>query len=323
MRRFALCAAVAAALTLALAPAIAEARAGRGGSMGSRGAQTYTPPPPTRVAPQPAQPVQRSTQPAPAPTQAQRPATAPGPAQPGAAQAARPGFGTALMGGLLAGGVLGLLMGSGFFGAGLAGFLGVALQLLLIGGLIWLAFRLFRSFRGGAPATATAAASSAMPPFPRSPIPDLGGPFARTGAVDGTPREPIVVTEADLSAFERALHEVQAAWSEADRDRLARLVTPEMLGYLGEQLDEDARRGVRNRVRDLAFEEGDVAEAWREGAREYVTVAMRYSMVDEDVPTGVPASVPATAPRTTATEYWTFVRVQGGPWLLSAIQQAG
>lgn len=322
MRRFTLYTALAAALTLALAPAIAEARAGRGGSMGSRGAQTYTPPPPTRVAPQPAQPVQRSTQPAPAPTQTQRPATAPGPAQPGMAQAARPGFGTALMGGLLAGGLLGLMMGSGFFGAGFAGFLGVLLQLLLIGGLVWLAFRLFRSMRGGAPAAVTAAAP-ATSPVARSPIPDVGGSFARTGVAEGAMREPIVVTEADLSAFERALHEVQAAWSEADRDRLARLVTPEMLGYLSEQLDEDARRGVRNRVRDLAFEEGDVAEAWREGAREYVTVAMRYSMVDEDVPTGAPASVPVTAPRTTATEYWTFVRVQGGPWLLSAIQQAG
>lgn len=323
MRRFALYAAIAAALTLALAPAIAEARAGRGGSMGSRGAQTYTPPPPTRVAPQPAQPVQRSTQPAPAPTQTQRPATAPGPTQPGMAQAARPGFGVALMGGLLAGGLLGLMMGSGFFGAGLGGFLGVLLQLLLIGGLVWLAFRLFSALRGGAPATATAASGSATPPFARSALPDLGGSHARTGAADGMMREPIVVTEADLSAFERALHEVQVAWSEADRDRLARLVTPEMLGYLSEQLDEDARRGVRNRVRDLIFEEGDVAEAWREGAREYVTVAMRYSMVDEDVPTGAPVSVPASAPRTTATEYWTFVRVQGGPWLLSAIQQAG
>lgn len=322
MRRFALYAAIAAALTLALAPAIAEARAGRGGSMGSRGAQTYTPPPPTRVAPQPAQPVQRSTQPAPAPTQTQRPATAPGQAQPGMAQAARPGFGTALMGGLVAGGLLGLMMGSGFFGAGLGGFLGALLQLLLIGGLVWLAFRLFRSMRGAAPAAATAVAAPAASPLARSPIPDVGGD-ARPGAAEKLLREPIVVTEADLSAFERALHEVQLAWSEADRDRLARLVTPEMLGYLSEQLDEDARRGVRNRVRDLILEEGDVAEAWREGAREYVTVAMRYSMVDEDVPTGAPASVPASAPRTTATEYWTFVRVQGGPWLLSAIQQAG
>ena len=323
MRRFALYAAVTAALTLALAPAIAEARAGRGGSMGSRGAQTYSPPPPTRVAPQPAQPVQRSTQPAPAPAQSQRPAAVPGPAQPGMAQAARPGFGTALMGGLLAGGLLGLMMGSGFFGAGFAGFLGVLLQLLLIGGLAWLAFRLFRAMRGGAPSAAMAAAAPAASPFAPSPIPDVGGSFPRTGAADGIARQPIVVTEADLSAFERALHEVQAAWSEADRDRLARLVTPEMLGYLTEQLDEDARHGVRNRVRDLAFEEGDVAEAWREGARDYVTVAMRYSLVDEDVPTSAPASVPVTAPRTTVTEYWTFVRVQGGPWLLSAIQQAG
>jgi predicted lipid-binding transport protein (Tim44 family) len=27
--------------------------------------------------------------------------------------------------------------------------------------------------------------------------------------------------------------------------------------------------------------------------------------------------------RTEATELWTFLRVQGGPWMLSAIQQTG
>jgi len=317
MRRFALCLAAAAALTLALAPALAEARAGRGGSMGSRGAQTYSPPPPTRVAPQPASAVQRSTQPAPAPTQTQRPATAPTPAQPGPANAARPGFGTALMGGLMAGGLLGLMMGSGFFSAGFGGMLGALLQVLLIGGLVWLAVRLFRSMRSAEPVAAAA------PPFARSTIPDVGNGYARTGAGHGLAPEPIVVTEHDLSAFEHILHEVQDAWSEADRGRLSRLVTPEMLGYLSDQLAEDARRGVRNRVRDLAFEEGDVAEAWREGTREYVTVAMRFSMVDEDVPTGSQPSTTRAAPRATATEYWTFVRVQGGPWLLSAIQQAG
>lgn len=317
MRRFTLYAALAAALTLALAPAIAEARMGRGGSFGSRGSQTYSPPPPTRVAPQPAQPLQRSvTQPA-QPTQqaAPRPAPAPQPAaQPAAA--ARPGFGPALMAGLLTGGLIGLLLGSGFFGAGLGGVLGALLQIALIAGLVWLGLRLFRAapaFAGAQPAAQAA----------RGPIPDLGAGSAGAGGSGGPDRLPLRLTDADLAAFETALKDIQTAWSEADTKRLADLLTPEMLGYVTEQLEADTRRGVRNRVAGLVFEEGDVSEAWSEGVRDYATVAMRYSLTDVDMPVGAPTPLPGEAPRQTVTELWTFLRVQGGPWRLSAIQQVG
>jgi predicted lipid-binding transport protein (Tim44 family) len=314
MRRFALYAALAAALTLALAPAIAEARIGRGGNFGTRGGQTYAPPPPTRVAPQPAQPVQRNViQPAqPGQQTATRPAT---PTQSAAAPAAaRPGFGPALMGGLLTGGLIGLMLGSGFFGAGLGGVLGALLQIALIGGLIWLGLRLFRA----APVMAGA-------PAARGPVPDLGsGPAPRAGAgFAGGGHVPLRLTDEDLAAFEAALKDIQAAWSEADRRKLAVLLTPEMLGYATEQLEADAQRGVRNRVFGLVFEEGDVSEAWREGVRDYATVAMRYSLTDVDVPVGAPPALPGAAPRERVTELWTFMRVQGGPWKLSAIQQTG
>lgn len=301
MRRFALYAALAATLTLALAPAIADARIGRGGSFGSRGGQTYAPPPPSRVAPQPAQPVQRNVAQPAAPTAA-------------APAAARPAFGPALMGGLLTGGLIGLMLGSGFFGAGFGGVLGALLQIALIGGLIWLGLRLFRA----APAMAGA-------PAARGPVPDLGaGPLPRSGAgFAGGGHVPLRLTDKDLATFETALKDIQTAWSEADTAKLGRMLTPEMLGYVAEQLEEDARRGVRNRVSGLVFEEGDVSEAWREGVRDYATVAMRFSLTDVDVPAGAPPMLPGTAPRETATELWTFVRVQGGPWLLSAIQQTG
>jgi predicted lipid-binding transport protein (Tim44 family) len=304
MRRFALYAALAATLTLALAPAIAEARIGRGGSFGSRGGQTYAPPPPTRVAPQPAQPVQRSVAQPAAPTAA---------AQPSAA-AARPGFGGAMMGGLLAGGLIGLMLGSGFFGAGLGGVLGALLQIALIGGLIWLGLRLFRT----TPAMAGA-------PTARGRVLDVGsGPLLRSGAgFAGGGHVPLRLTEEDLATFEAALKDIQTAWSEADTTALARMLTPEMLGHVTEQLQDDARRGVRNRVSGLVFEEGDVSEAWREGARDYATVAMRFSLTDVDLPVGAPPPLPGAAPRETVIELWTFVRVQGGPWLLSAIQQTG
>src|SRR5207237_9853909 len=75
-----------------------------------------------------------------------------------------------------------------------------------------------------------------------------------------------------------------------------------------------------NRVYDGKLLEGDLAEAWREGETDYATVAMRYSLVDEmlDRESG---RVLQGGPDE-ATEIWTFMRVRGGHWLVSAIQQS-
>ena len=68
------------------------------------------------------------------------------------------------------------------------------------------------------------------------------------------------------------------------------------------------------------------AEAWREGADEYATVAMRFALNDvmEDRASGKPA--PGSPGKTEATEAWTFRRDAGAGsqgWKLSAIQQSG
>jgi predicted lipid-binding transport protein (Tim44 family) len=340
MRRLMLASGLAAAVLLALAPAIADARSGRGGSMGSRGSQTYTAPPPTRVAPAPARPVERSmTETAPA-----RPAASPNAAGPAAAGAAgmatRSPFMTGLMGGLLGAGLIGLLMGGGFFSGGLAGFMGLLLQLALIGGLVFLALRLFRGRQqqGQMANQNEPLPAGAHARMGGGPIPDVGanrqmggsaagGSFGAPAAPVGAQAAglaPVALEKADFDAFEATLKDVQAAWSAADLRALSGLLTPEMLSYFAEQLAEDTSRGVRNSVTDIAFEEGDLSEAWREAGREYATVAMRFSAMDVDTRLSDGAVIGGDAvERTTATEYWTFVRVPGGKWLLSAIQQTG
>ena len=42
----------------------------------------------------------------------------------------------------------------------------------------------------------------------------------------------------------------------------------------------NASRGVVNQVSDVKLEQGDLAEAWREGNVDYATVAMRFRLVD-------------------------------------------
>lgn len=289
---------------LALAPSFADARAGSGSSMGSRGMRSYSAPPSTGTAPMGAQPFDRSM----------APRAAPQPGYGGAQPVqGRSGFGSGLMGGL-AGGLLGvglgsLLMGNGFGGG--TGFLGLLIQMALIFFVGRWLFRTFARRATGQPAMAGMPRMGGMPqPSPMQAAGNMGGAAAA-----------VAVTQADYEAFDRTLHDVQAAWTAQDLNAMRGLATPEMLGYFSEQLAEQASRGLRNSVTHVKLEKGDLAEAWAEGGREYATVAMRFSMLDVTRDSAGRIVEGDVATRSLATELWTFVRARGGQWLLSAIQQ--
>ncbi len=133
---------------------------------------------------------------------------------------------------------------------------------------------------------------------------------------------PIQIGEQDYKAFERLLQNIQAAWSRHDLSALRSLVSPEMLSYFSEQLADQASHGARNEVSDVRLLQGDLAQAWREGSREYATVAMRFSMIDVTRDASGQVIDGSLLEHITATEVWTFVRASGGQWILSAIQQA-
>src|SRR5215207_4735704 len=317
-----------AAAALALAPALADARPGGGGSSGSRGARTYSAPPSTSTAPGQARQFDRTmTEPSRGGAlsqQSQRPPI--GQPNPAGGFFSRSPFMAGLMGGLIGVGLGGLLFGHGLFGGftGMASFLGLLLQIALIGGLVWLVVGfLRRRSSAGQPAMAGVPSNTLARQAQGTP----GGYAARGGSggagAAATAGSAIAVTPADFEAFERTLKEVNAAWSQQDLSTLRRLSTPEMGGYFERDLSDLAGRGWRNETRDVKLEQGDLSEAWREGAREYATVAMRFSLVDvtRNVSDGTVVEGDPNR-RTEAVELWTFTRTQGGPWLLSAIQQS-
>ncbi len=300
-----------AVIGLLLAPAIADARLGGGGSMGSRGGMTFSAPPSTRTAPGVAAPMQRSMTPnSPSPSPLSSPAMG----------APRSPFMSGLMGGLIGAGIGGLLFGGGFFGHGLGfgGFFGFLIQIFLIvviGRFLW---RMFMGSR-------SAALAGGPGLFART-----GGPGgmmgAQMGAGPAAPHPsggppPVAITPADFQEFEQLLKASQAAWSARDLNALRAMSTPEMVGYFSEQLSDHASQGVTNSVTDVHLESGDLAQAWAEAGREYATVAMRFSMID--VTRDGSGRVVDGSPdeRVLATEVWTFVRARGGHWILSAIQQ--
>ena len=124
----------------------------------------------------------------------------------------------------------------------------------------------------------------------------------------------------DYDAFERLLGDIQAAYSKEDINALRAHATPEMVSYFSEDLAQNAGRGVVNRISDVKLLQGDLAEAWREGNSEYATVAMRFSLNDTTVDRAS-GRVVEGGPQEVS-EAWTFRRTSGGPWILSAIQQA-
>src|SRR4051794_23474012 len=105
MRRTSALIAGSAALALALAPGLAEARAGGGSSSGSRGSMTYSAPPTTRTAPNAAEPMQRSMTP-----NAPQSGYANNGGLSGVQQSRGSAFTSGLMGGLIGAGIGGLLL---------------------------------------------------------------------------------------------------------------------------------------------------------------------------------------------------------------------
>ena len=316
--------------TLVLAPVAANARAGAsssGGSssyssMGSRGSRTYSPVPG-------AQSVQRSLTPDSGPSGLNGPAA---PTAPGYGYGAGPGYGygygqpsfaqrhpfmTGVLGGLAGSWLGGLFFGHPSFAYGGMGHAGGAfgsfLMLLVLFGVGWMVFRALRHgiqdfALMGRPGTYAA------------------GGFAMAGG-GRPPQTSLALSDGDFNAFADALNQIQTAWSNGDLAHLQRFVTPEMLSYFSEQLANNQSQGVQNRVHHVVLLRGEPREAWAEGVNEYATVYMRWSAVDYTVrldrrPTDPGFIVEGDPQRPVeAAEVWTFRRIQGGRWALSAIQQ--
>jgi predicted lipid-binding transport protein (Tim44 family) len=292
-------------VVMALAPSLADARAGgsyRGGgssftSQGSRGSRTYD------------QPMQRSITPQGQPASPL--------AQPGYGFGSAHPFMTGLAGGLF-GGWLGSMLfphwGMGM-GGGFGGMFGSVFIWIILISLLWMGFRMLsRQFHPFAPPGAGAANFAG-----------LGG--APSGGYAGTRGAPLAIVHADYEAFEAILKRVQAAWSAADLASMRQAVTPEILSYFAEELAENESLGVVNHVEQVELLRGDLREAWDEGRLQYATCYMQWRALDYTVRSearpGDPGAVVNGDPRQPgdAAELWTFARSPGGHWLLSAIQQ--
>ncbi len=310
VRRFRPLLALFAILTaLVLVAADADARPGRGGSLGSRGSKSFTTTPPTTTAPTGGTTLQRTTA-QPGPTTGVR--------SPGlfGGYFNRPGLFHGLLGGFLGAGLLGLLFGHGLFGGmgGIASVFGLLLQIVLVvfvARLIWGWWqrRHMPAYAGG--------------PMMHGASPGYEGQGGYAGGGGGAaPSASIAIGPSDYDTFERLLGEIELAYGAEDLNALRQRATPEMVSYLADDLAQNTSNGIVNRISDVKLLQGDLAESWREGDTEYATVAMRYALKDSYVDRASGRVVDGDPDHPTeATELWTFRRSHGGAWVLSAIQQ--
>jgi predicted lipid-binding transport protein (Tim44 family) len=291
--RWRLIAALIFSLTLALTPSLAEARAGTsfggsGSSFGSRGVRTFE---------------NNNASPIGQTMTSQSPGYGSYGAYGGGSFFSRHPFLTGIFGGFLGS----MLFGGGFFGHALGGLF----SLLIIGFLIVLAFRfLAGGLAGGGGGFAPRSVGAAAAPVQN-----------RYRGRD------IYVGDADLNAFQSIHAAVQEAWGRGDLARMRQLMTPEMLSYFSQELTRNASQGVQNLVSNVNLVKAELTESWEESDMQYATAHMRWTALDYTVRIGAAPSSPgalvAGDPRvpTESEEVWTFVRRQGGNWLLSAIQQ--
>ncbi len=307
------------AASLVLTPMLAEAKAGKSSSMGSRGTRTFQQ--------NNAQPLQRSTTPPPPAAAPQAPVQSAPLSQPQAARPAMPAapvaqpsffqrhpFLSGMMGGLVGAGIGSMLFGGGsFFGQGAGGFIGLILQILLIVFVVKLLIGFFR--RRSNPAAYEAAPQQADYDYQAQNV---------TAVAPTRPANPLEfqLGAEDLQILERLLIEVQTAWSRGDIPALGRMMSPEMAGYMDELLRQDRDSGLQNIVEQVHLTHGNVDETWREGGVEYATVTLSWTAIDYTLRIGTNQVVDGDRSNPVeTTEVWTVFRQPGRPWILTAIQQ--
>lgn len=307
--------AILAVLVMVLVPVLctadAWARAGGGSSGGSRGSRGLS-----------------SSPSSPAPMSPSRQPTTPAPGSPQPAPSRWGGLG-GMLGGLLVGGLIGSLL----FGHGFGGGFGL-MEMLIVGGLIFLAFSFLRRRQQQQPQTAAPAGYPA-PDDARSwaqPAAQYSGAAATVEAPPELDRGIANIRQMDPSFEPRRMGEaasdiffkVQAAWMTRDMSAASGVLTPEMQNIL--QLDCDKLRRERkiNRLENIAVRSTDVTEAWQEAGHDYVTVRFLASLLDFTTDeSGAQVVEGSRTEPVKFEEYWTFVRPVGpNAFRLSAIQQA-
>ena len=298
----------------------AYARVGGGRSSGSRGSRSFTPPR-SYSPPKPAQPSQNPGESVP-----------PSQVSPQPFQQPQSSFWHGLAGGVM-GGILGGMLFRGLgFGGGLGGEGGgIGLfEILVVCALLYGAYWFFKKRRQAAVADQYYQSSTETV--------ESRYQTSYAPAYDQQPEEWDVekglryIRQMDSSFDEKRFQDlcmdhffkIQGAWANNEISGIRNLLTEEMFKIIGDDIEKLKLEKKINKLENIAVRSVDIAEAWQESGKDYITVRFYANLLDftVDETTGQVVSGSKTEP-VKFEEYWTFTRPVGNnPWRLSAINQA-
>ena len=123
----------------------------------------------------------------------------------------------------------------------------------------------------------------------------------------------------------RLFSQIQAAWDAGDRDRLRRLVSPELMAEWERRLDDFERRGWRNRTKPIGEPTVEYVGLSHRGERDTDRVVVRIEAKLRDYVEDHQGHHVKRAGRLSETirvrEFWTLRRSQGR-WMLASISRA-
>ncbi len=246
----------------------------------------------------------------------------------------------------MAGGFLGSMLfrslgGGGYGGGAFPGHGGVGmLEILLIGGLLFLLYRLFANRAQAASHTSSGASMSMPTESPSESSPDgssNAGRLLRQARPFGWSKEnddrgpfsnPVSIQQGSNSAIPKDLamdlfFQVQSAWKNRNLDPIANSIDSDARSFIDRELSQLKASRRINCLENIAIRESDVVESWEESDRTYSTVHFTANLldytIDEDTHRVVEGSkeVPVKFD-----EFWTFSKdTYSSQWKLSAIQQ--
>jgi predicted lipid-binding transport protein (Tim44 family) len=278
-------------VSFALPSVDAEARAGRGRSMGRSFGSRQTPPPPP--------PQQQST----AYNQNAYPQQQP-------QMGNRGGFMRGIAGGL-AGGFLGSMLfsslghASGFGGGhGGIGFL----EIMLFAGLAYFGFRWWKN-RQAHPAYAMARGNTSTSQF--APPLNVGG--FRAPTPEG------IAADAASDIF----FKIQGAWTRRDLSRVQDLLGADVRDSLSQDIADLKAAGRINRLENITVRNAEVLGAWSEGGLELSSVRFTANVLDYTVDEATGRVLEGSDDQPVKfEEEWTFAKREGASaWQLVGIQQ--
>jgi len=305
----------------------AWARAGGGRSSGSRGGKSFSSPQ------MPSSPSQSSPG-------MSTPGRTPFPgsqAQPSGGFFSRSPFMQGLAGGV-AGGLLGNLLFGGMGHASAGGSVGGGIGLMdiaLLGLILYLAYRFFKKRR----AAANPAASSYYTDEGSPRIEGSSGyqPYAYGSAPESSPgygereRGIDMIRRSDPSFDEDRFKEmaqdlffrIQAGWTNRSLDGIESILANEMAELFRREFETMKQKGIINRLENIAIRKVELAEAWQETGKEYITVLFTANLLDYTVDAVTREVVDGNKMSPVKfQEFWTFCRDGGSSrWQLSAINQ--